>query len=342
MILIIRSTDWSAGLDYINRYAVRNRNLQADDKLVLRFFRVFFYLQSQNIDNAVLEFSSVGNMDKLGPDSSAGGTYVPYNLRVLYAYIPLISKNDFSKAIERFHNVLLFCEDQAQGADFSGIEEILAKCQETLDRAHILDQGLTQADWVARTYRVGLTMAELLIEKLDGENGQKHLAHLIQLFGEIPTLLSLQSKLLLKIGDVPKSREVTDKLECIIPSSEESALVSLNRALIAVHDNKSREAQDIYDLWKSKDPNLEKVCMNNLGVLSAFDGDIMRAISYLENVVRKDPTNVNEIVIQNLFHLYDFYFLDNKERRNIIEELITKYNRNTFVKSRVSTISQKF
>jgi hypothetical protein len=50
-----------------------------------------------------------------------------------------------------------------------------------------------------------------------------------------------------------------------------------------------------------------------------FDNDIPKAIAYFESLIRKDPLNVNEIVILNLYVLYEFYYPDHKERKAVID-----------------------
>ena len=48
-------------------------------------------------------------------------------------------------------------------------------------------------------------------------------------------------------------------------------------------------------------------------------GRVKEAIDILENLIRTEPWNINEIIALNLLHLYDFYYLDHRARKKVLE-----------------------
>jgi hypothetical protein len=77
----------------------------------------------------MLEFSSIGNIDKMLSDNYTD-VYLPFNLRLLYALIPYLSSHTQSKAsstikasedksIERLFNLYDFTEKKIQKFEYS-------------------------------------------------------------------------------------------------------------------------------------------------------------------------------------------------------------------------------
>jgi len=56
---------------------------------------------------------------------------------------------------------------------------------------------------------------------------------------------------------------------------------------------------------------------------------IKEAIETLENTVKAEPWNMNDVFVHNLFLAYDFYYADPKERKRVIRVKTIDFRENS-------------
>eukprot|EP00331_Platyophrya_macrostoma_P028612 CAMPEP_0176447928 /NCGR_PEP_ID=MMETSP0127-20121128/25406_1 /TAXON_ID=938130 /ORGANISM="Platyophrya macrostoma, Strain WH" /LENGTH=133 /DNA_ID=CAMNT_0017834633 /DNA_START=203 /DNA_END=604 /DNA_ORIENTATION=+ len=116
---------------------------------------------------------------------------------------------------------------------------------------------------------------------------------------------------------------------------ENGSAVILNQFNSSIRETRERkidEARKDLVLINSSTHQLQSTCNNNLAYLLSAEGDIKSAIELLENTIKANPFGINEVLIQNLVILYDFYYPDTRDKKKLIDELIENYGRDAFNK----------
>ena len=88
--------------------------------------------------------------------------------------------------------------------------------------------------------------------------------------------------------------------------------------------NKFEEAATEFEAVLEADPE-NIVAVNNLSVCWLYAGQLKRAITALEDVVRRDPHATSSAAIFNLITLYELAAEDVKSKKQLLSKLVTKY-----------------
>ena len=120
---------------------------------------------------------------------------------------------------------------------------------------------------------------------------------------DLPQLLSLLGRLHLQLGNLDAAADAFDRLECSIPSAENSAQVRINRGLLAVALSRFESALAEFEAALSIDPK-STIAANNAAVCQLYVCKLEKAVATLEGQIKVDPQqSMHPAVISNLTNL---------------------------------------
>jgi len=309
-----------------------------EDKMYYRILKIMCMIKLNMWDKVALEYSIIGNLDKITMETKSQFN-VPYNLRLLYALTPMLSaasqsrstisthgtKASEDKTIDRLFGLYYFCESKLGELTYND-EELYVN--ESLDMFTICDADIPPKQWMARLFRTALLILETMLYKGATTTANEFIRMALQRFPKNDLIMAYMVRLKQLQGDFTEANFFIEKINQKLPKDEFLEFVCFNKFLQMTNEMNYQEARTLLEQLAQKFPQYSTLAENNLAFLQFSQGRVKEAIDILENLIRTEPWNINEIIALNLLHLYDFYYLDHRARKKVIEEIIDRYATN--------------
>jgi len=310
----------------------------AEDKMYYRILKIMCMIKLSMWDKVALEYSIIGNLDKIMMETKSE-VNIPYHLRLLYALTPLLSASSQSrstisipstrpsedKTIDRLFGLYYFCESKVGELTYN--DEELYK-NESLDMFTICDADIPPKQWMARLFRTTLLILEIMLYKGSTATANEFIRTALQRFPKNDLIMAYMVRLKHLQGDFVEANFFIEKINQKLPKDEFLEFVCFNKFLQMTNEMNYQEARSLLEQLAQKFPQYSTLAENNLAFLQFSQGRVKEAIDILENLIRTEPWNINEIIALNLLHLYDFYYLDHRARKKVIEEIVDRYATN--------------
>jgi len=184
--------------------------------------------------------------------------------------------------------------------------------------------------WLQRENRILFKIASRLVKEREYPSAVLLLQDVVQKYPNDVLLLSSLGRVQLQMGNVRAAAAVFKQAESIMKDEESSVLAEMNRGYLALALDQYTTAIDHFQAVLDKDPS-NLVAVNNKAICLLYTCELGRAISTLEDLIRKDPQkNLHEVLVFNLCTLYDLKSENSQEKKKSIMSLITRFATDSF------------
>ncbi|KAJ5073485.1 trafficking protein particle complex subunit 12 [Anaeramoeba ignava] len=288
------------------------------------------------------------------------GSFVPFSLRIFAAEFPHFQNNTQS-AIHNLYQIHSLCireivttktqivklggilpegrnepETKYLNTEFSPQKDVIQKfseidIEETFhdipDTLESFENSKQAIDYLSvlekREQRVLFIIINYHIIQQNYELAIRHLHDIYLKWPKDPMLLSTLGRVFLKSGDSNSARLIFKEVEKL--TSYGSLYSKMNSGFLEISNGKFSKAKDFFQEICERDPD-NAVAINNLALMFLYTAKLEKAITILEDFIRKNPNqNVHEPIIYNLCRLYDLAYENPEEKREILKLVVDHY-----------------
>jgi len=277
---------------------------------------------------------------------------VPFALHIIKAELPYFLKTDAS--LDPLYELLTFCRAEIANMKINQarLSSVASSKPEFVDRLTYFPapstsyltnpSSLSISDtfvgsvsetiqtWSNRENRIIFTIATRLVQEKEFPLAILLLEEMIKKFPRDPQLQSALGRIHLEMGNVKAATQAFLNAATLVHDPEHHALVHMNRGYIALAVDQYTIAIDHFQAALDLDPN-NIIAANNRAICLLYTCDLTRAISSLEELIRKDPEkNLDETLVYNLCTLYDLNSEGSAEKKKSIMSLASKFASDSF------------
>eukprot|EP01116_Phalansterium_solitarium_P022491 TRINITY_DN7445_c2_g1_i1.p2 TRINITY_DN7445_c2_g1~~TRINITY_DN7445_c2_g1_i1.p2 ORF type:complete len:466 (-),score=179.86 TRINITY_DN7445_c2_g1_i1:195-1592(-) len=313
------------------------------------------------------DFDSPENCFEKYPEHYPGlrGSMVPFALRVVAATLPYHLKT--SQSLDPLYELLAVCRRQlaelrrneafvrdlpVAPPDDANLITVLpvpsGGYEQSLPRdgalAHSFDE--LWRTWSQRETMLLITIATRLVQERELPLAIQTLSAVLAKHPGHPRVLSCLGRVHLQMGNVKVAAAVFKQLETQqppagaesaasesasdVPPEQLTCLVNMNRGFLALAMEQYVKAIDAFQAVLDLDPDNVSAA-NNKAISLLYTCHLTRAISSLEELIRRDPEqNLHETVVFNLCTLYDLKSENSSDKKKAVMALVAKNASDSF------------
>eukprot|EP01016_Furgasonia_blochmanni_P006844 TRINITY_DN12748_c0_g1_i5.p2 TRINITY_DN12748_c0_g1~~TRINITY_DN12748_c0_g1_i5.p2 ORF type:complete len:256 (+),score=44.75 TRINITY_DN12748_c0_g1_i5:366-1133(+) len=241
-----------------------------DDKLYAALCVMHFRYKLRKYDELQFDLNRLGRIE--ANEEHETGKKIPFAIRMIHMlaapHMPQSSSHMTPALIfaQRFLQLFDFCLKKIGGRDkFENVKFV----PETLQHEIALDISITSDRWISRLYLLCIVFIECSIDHIESKDMTfiyKYMPKIEETFEDDPLILSLKAKLYLRNGDLVSARSLIEKVECMIPNSDESTIVKTNRFLLDFCEENIADAKKALENMTEPGGDNEML-ENNLAIL---------------------------------------------------------------------------
>lgn len=282
------------------------------------------YLLQFPSNSSLLDISSTSESNSASNNKELCMSFIPYSSSPSFPY----SQGNSYISHSRTPSETTFVPSHSRNASASDTNEIPTASVEQNLEDQIIENRIKI--WKSRENKVKYTIISRLIQ-------ERAFPAAIQMMNEIttknptdPYALSILGRLFLQLGNIKTTSAIFKQVESLIKDPLNNVVTRMNNGYLSLAMEQYTTAIDHFQAALEIDPSYIPAA-NNKAVCLLYTSDLSRAITTLEDIIKRNPeNNLNEPIVFNLCTLYDLKSDNSIEKKKQLMAIAAKYASDSF------------